>query len=53
MSRANDIRFPTGVIRDDYIPKDSYFSREFAQFEEERLWPKVWQIGVVNLTTAG
>jgi len=44
MTEASEIRFPTEVIRDDYIPKEDYFSREFMQLEEERLWPKIWQI---------
>src|SRR5215469_4489207 len=29
-------------IRDDYVPKDDYLSREFAQLEAEYLWPKIW-----------
>jgi phenylpropionate dioxygenase-like ring-hydroxylating dioxygenase large terminal subunit len=31
-------------VRDDFIPKDVYFSREFARLEAEQLWPRVWQI---------
>lgn len=31
-------------VRDDFIPKDAYFSREFAFQERERLWPRVWQV---------
>jgi phenylpropionate dioxygenase-like ring-hydroxylating dioxygenase large terminal subunit len=27
-----------------YVSKDRYFSREFAELEAERLWPRVWQI---------
>jgi choline monooxygenase len=26
------------------IPKDRYVSREFAELEHQRLWPRVWQI---------
>jgi phenylpropionate dioxygenase-like ring-hydroxylating dioxygenase large terminal subunit len=28
----------------DLIPKERYISREFADLEMERLWPRVWQI---------
>ena len=31
-------------VRDDFVPKDSYLSAEFAALEKQRLWPKVWQI---------
>jgi len=31
-------------VREDYIPKDSYISPEFAALEKQRLWPRVWQI---------
>jgi len=27
-----------------FIPKARYLSREFAQLEEEKLWPAVWQV---------
>lgn len=27
-----------------YIPKDQYLSRDFARLEDERLWPRAWQI---------
>jgi phenylpropionate dioxygenase-like ring-hydroxylating dioxygenase large terminal subunit len=37
-------RFPPEAIREDFIPKDAYYSREFAALEEERLWPRVWQM---------
>jgi len=36
--------FPPAEVRDDFVPKDVYWSREFAQLEEERLWPYVWQL---------
>ncbi|SCW38369.1 Rieske [2Fe-2S] domain-containing protein [Sphingobium faniae] len=44
MSATNDAQFPTSAIRDDYIPKEAYFSRDFAKLEEDNLWPKVWQL---------
>src|SRR5579859_2509401 len=31
-------------IREDFVPKDSFISPEFLRLENERLWPKVWQI---------
>lgn len=36
--------FPPEEVRDDFVPKEVYFSREFAQAEEESLWPYVWQL---------
>ncbi|MET4898719.1 aromatic ring-hydroxylating dioxygenase subunit alpha [Sphingomonadaceae bacterium jetA1] len=44
MVEAADIKFPTSNVRAGYIPKESYFSPEFARLEEEQLWPRVWQI---------
>ena len=32
------------AIRPDFVPKDAYLSAEFTRLENERLWPKVWQI---------
>jgi phenylpropionate dioxygenase-like ring-hydroxylating dioxygenase large terminal subunit len=32
------------AIRDDYVPKGDYFSKEFEAAESDRLWPRVWQI---------
>lgn len=37
-------RFPADAVRDDFIPKEDYLSKEFAELEAENLWPKVWQI---------
>jgi phenylpropionate dioxygenase-like ring-hydroxylating dioxygenase large terminal subunit len=31
-------------VRDDYVPASDYFSQEFADLENERLWPRVWQM---------
>ncbi|MFC5463099.1 aromatic ring-hydroxylating oxygenase subunit alpha [Massilia niabensis] len=36
--------FSPDKIRDDFIPNDSYIDPDFARLEEERLWPKVWQL---------
>lgn len=30
--------------RPDFVPKWGYISPEFLQLENERLWPKVWQV---------
>lgn len=32
------------AVRDDYVPKDDYISRDFAKLEAKYLWPKIWQI---------
>ena len=31
-------------IRADFVPKDAYLSKQFLDLENERLWPKVWQL---------
>jgi phenylpropionate dioxygenase-like ring-hydroxylating dioxygenase large terminal subunit len=36
--------FSPDEVRDDFIPKDVYFSPEFARLEAEHLWPYVWQL---------
>jgi phenylpropionate dioxygenase-like ring-hydroxylating dioxygenase large terminal subunit len=36
--------FPDAAVRADYVPKEDYLSREFLRQENERLWPRVWQI---------
>jgi len=33
-----------GEVRDDFVPASDYTSREFAQLERDRLWPRVWQL---------
>jgi nitrite reductase/ring-hydroxylating ferredoxin subunit len=32
------------VIRADFVPKDGFISPDFQRLENERMWPKVWQI---------
>lgn len=39
-----ETRIPVSAVRKDFVPKDSYLSREFARLEQERLWPRVWQV---------
>ncbi|MCU1430748.1 MAG: (2Fe-2S)-binding protein [Actinomycetia bacterium] len=38
------MRMRDGNGNDNFIPKDRYISRAFAELETERLWPRVWQI---------
>jgi phenylpropionate dioxygenase-like ring-hydroxylating dioxygenase large terminal subunit len=44
MAQYPQSRFPADAIRDDFIPKETYFSPELAALEEQRLWPRVWQM---------
>lgn len=37
-------KFSTSEVRDDFVPQEVYFSKDFARLEEEQLWPKVWQL---------
>jgi phenylpropionate dioxygenase-like ring-hydroxylating dioxygenase large terminal subunit len=43
MTRLKD-HISIDSIRDDFVPKDAFLSREFHDLEKERLWPRVWQI---------
>lgn len=36
--------YPPDEVLDDFVPKDVYYSQDFAELEAERLWPFVWQI---------
>lgn len=36
--------FSPDEVRDDFVPKDVYFSPEFEKLEAEHLWPYVWQL---------
>jgi phenylpropionate dioxygenase-like ring-hydroxylating dioxygenase large terminal subunit len=40
------IQFPVDerTVREDFVPKEGYLSREFAQLEAERVWPRTWQV---------
>ena len=33
-----------GTVRADFVPVEHYISPEFLRLEEQRLWPRVWQI---------
>ena len=48
-------QFPADEVRDDFVPKEAYFSADFARLEAARLWPRVWQIAcrVEELPTVG
>ncbi|MBI1182025.1 MAG: Rieske 2Fe-2S domain-containing protein [Alphaproteobacteria bacterium] len=37
-------RYPAGEVRDDFVPKEAYYARDFAELEADRLWPFVWQV---------
>ncbi|HTZ69135.1 MAG TPA: Rieske (2Fe-2S) protein, partial [Acetobacteraceae bacterium] len=37
-------RLSAALIRDDFVPKDGFISTEFMRLENDRMWPKVWQI---------
>ena len=37
-------RFSPAEIRDDYVPKEVYFSKDFARLEADHMWPFVWQV---------
>ena len=36
--------YPSGEVRDDFIPKADFLDRRFHELEKEHLWPKVWQV---------
>ncbi|MEP6546337.1 MAG: aromatic ring-hydroxylating dioxygenase subunit alpha [Gammaproteobacteria bacterium] len=36
--------FSVEEVRDDFVPKEVYYSPEFARLEAEKLWPFVWQL---------
>jgi phenylpropionate dioxygenase-like ring-hydroxylating dioxygenase large terminal subunit len=36
--------FSPDEVRDDFVPKDVYFSTDFARLEADNLWPYVWQL---------
>lgn len=36
--------FSPDEVRDDFVPKEVYYSPEFARLEAEHLWPYVWQL---------
>jgi phenylpropionate dioxygenase-like ring-hydroxylating dioxygenase large terminal subunit len=48
-------RYPPEQVRDDFVPKEVYFDPDFARLEEQRLWPRVWQIAcrLEELPTVG
>jgi len=34
----------SGQVRDDFVPKEAYYTPEFLKREKEKLWPRVWQV---------
>lgn len=43
-SQAKKPASPRTAVRDDFLPKDAYLLKEFLRLENERMWPRVWQI---------
>jgi phenylpropionate dioxygenase-like ring-hydroxylating dioxygenase large terminal subunit len=37
-------KFSADLVREDYVPKEDYCSREFAELERKYLWPRIWQL---------
>ncbi len=44
MTAARTQPFPTEEVTDSFLPADDQSNPLFARFEEERLWPYVWQV---------
>ena len=44
MSQHEHYQAIAASIREDFVPKDAYLSRQWLELENERLWPRVWQI---------
>ena len=43
----NDMTQPAFIaskVRADFVPREHFVSRDFARLENERLWPRVWQV---------
>ncbi|WP_235892251.1 aromatic ring-hydroxylating oxygenase subunit alpha [Mycolicibacterium hodleri] len=34
----------SATVRDDFVPKEAYFSPEYLRLEKDLLWPRVWQV---------
>ncbi|MDG2002449.1 MAG: aromatic ring-hydroxylating dioxygenase subunit alpha [Novosphingobium sp.] len=44
MNSQPDIGDHMGEVREDFVSASDYCSKEFAEWENERLWPRVWQM---------
>src|SRR3546814_11601219 len=44
MPREFESVINSASVRDDYIPKNDYLSPEFARYEAEHLWPRIWPV---------
>ena len=53
--RAGIVNQPSGTVQpkiicrkrsgpEDFIPKEDYVGRDFARLEQQRLWPRTWQM---------
>ena len=41
------------LVRDGFVPKERYTTRDFSELEHARLWPRVWQIACREEQVAG
>lgn len=44
VGHMKEFRIPVSAVRKDFVPKGAYLSRDFLNLEQERLWPRVWQM---------
>jgi phenylpropionate dioxygenase-like ring-hydroxylating dioxygenase large terminal subunit len=44
MDNAWANKYPAAAVKDSFVPKEDYLSHDFAAYEAERLWPRVWQV---------
>jgi phenylpropionate dioxygenase-like ring-hydroxylating dioxygenase large terminal subunit len=42
--KREGVASPRTSVRHDFLPKDAYLSKDFLRRENERMWPRVWQI---------
>ena len=42
--KRETVASPRNAVRHDFLPKDAYLSKDFLRLENERMWPRVWQI---------
>jgi phenylpropionate dioxygenase-like ring-hydroxylating dioxygenase large terminal subunit len=41
---ADTLRVPFAITDRSFIPRERYFDRDFFELENEKLWPRVWQM---------
>jgi nitrite reductase/ring-hydroxylating ferredoxin subunit len=42
--KVGDGRTHAANVRPDFVPREHFLSRDFLQRENEKLWPRVWQL---------